>query len=86
MSTNVFESLDLADAADLLFRSNLLMALTNIIERARWDQAEIGERLGVPQPRVSELMNGKLHLLSSDRLIGYARKLGYRVSPDLVAL
>ena len=86
MSSNVFESLDMPDAADLAFRSNLLMAIINIIERARWDQTEICQRLDVPQPRVSELMNGKLHLLSSDRLIGYARKLGYQVSPDLVAL
>ena len=41
-------------------------------------QAEIGERLAIPQPRVSELMSGKVEKFSSDKLIGFLAKVGSR--------
>ena len=41
-------------------------------------QAEIGAKLGIPQPRVSELMMGKIDKFSSDKLIGILAKLGIR--------
>lgn len=83
--TNIFESIteDSALAADLQFRSDLLMTLIDIIDDKGWKQAEIAQALEIPQPRVSELLRGKISLFSSDRLIGYLAKLGYRLRPSM---
>lgn len=83
--TNIFESIaeDSALAADLQFRSDLLMTLIDIFDAKGWRQAEIAQALDIAQPRVSELLRGKISLFSSDRLIGYLAKLGYRLRPSL---
>ncbi|MCY1664207.1 helix-turn-helix domain-containing protein [Rhizobium sp. SL86] len=83
--TNIFESIteDPTVAADLQFRSDLLMTLIDILETKGWKQAEIAQALDIPQPRVSELLRGKISLFSSDRLIGYLAKLGYRLRPSM---
>jgi predicted XRE-type DNA-binding protein len=83
--TNIFDSIteDSALAADLQFRSDLLMTIIDIIDHKGWKQAEIAQALEVPQPRVSELLRGKISLFSSDRLIGYLAKLGYRLRPSV---
>ncbi|HCL66351.1 MAG TPA: hypothetical protein DIC56_16230 [Rhizobium sp.] len=83
--TNIFESIteDATLAADLQFRSDLLMTLIDIFEDKGWKQAEIAEALNIAQPRVSELLRGKISLFSSDRLIGYLAKLGYRLRPSV---
>jgi predicted XRE-type DNA-binding protein len=82
---NIFESItpDAGLAADLQFRSDLLMTLIEIFEDRGWTQAEIAAALDVAQPRVSELLRGKISLFSSDRLIGYLAKVGYRLRPSL---
>jgi predicted XRE-type DNA-binding protein len=83
--SNIFESIteDKALAADLQFRSDLLMTLIDIIEHKEWNQSETAAALDIPQPRVSELLRGKISLFSSDRLIGYLAKLGYRLRPSV---
>jgi predicted XRE-type DNA-binding protein len=83
--TNIFESItdDPAIAADLQFRANLLSTLIDIINSKGWKQSDIAQALKIPQPRVSELLRGKLSLLSSDRLIGYLAKLGYQLKPSM---
>ena len=80
---NIFDSIvdDPAEAADLAFRADVLSTLIDIFEGRKWGQAEIAKALGIPQPRVSELMRGKVHLFSSDRLIGYLAKAGFRFRP-----
>jgi predicted XRE-type DNA-binding protein len=83
--SNIFESVtdDEKQAADLQFRSDLLMTLIDIFDERGWRQAEIAKALDIPQPRVSELLRGKISLFSSDRLIGYLAALGFRLRPSL---
>ncbi|NKB83891.1 helix-turn-helix domain-containing protein [Brucella grignonensis] len=85
--TNIFESIteDASLAADLQFRSDLLMTLIDLFDDKGWKQTQIAEALDIPQPRVSELLRGKINLFSSDRLIGYLAKLGYRLRPLMTA-
>ena len=80
---NIFDAItgDQQEAADLEFRADLIIAMRRYFEDREWGQAEIGQALGIPQPRVSELVNGKVNLLSSDKLIGYFAKLGFRFKP-----
>lgn len=81
--TNIFESIidDPIEAADLKFRADMMMALTSLIEARGLKQKEVAKVLGVPQPRVSELMRGKISKVSSDKLIYYAKRLGFELKP-----
>lgn len=84
---NIFDVVteDPIEAADLRFRSDLLTTLVAIFEDRKWKQADIAEALDVSQPRVSELMRGKIQLFSADKLIGYLAKLGVRLKPSFSA-
>ncbi|MGK9050419.1 helix-turn-helix domain-containing protein [Neorhizobium petrolearium] len=84
---NIFEAVteDPIEAADLRFRSDLLTTLVAIFEDRKWKQSDIATALDIPQPRVSELMRGKIQLFSADKLIGYLAKLGVRLRPSFSA-
>ena len=72
---------DPVEVADLAFRADVLSTLIDIFKERQWSQADIARALEIPQPRVSEMMRGKVHLFSSDRLIGYLAKAGFRFRP-----
>jgi len=82
--SNIFEAItdSAAEAADLEFRADLMLVLRDCFGQA--SQAEIGKILGIPQPRVSELMGGKVDKFSSDKLIGFLAKVGIRFKPATV--
>lgn len=63
-----------AEATALKFKADLYQA---ILSRARkYSQKELQVILGEPQPRVSELLNGKIARKSVDKLLNYAGRLG----------
>lgn len=74
-----------AEAADLQFRADLMLTLRKLLEERKLRQAEIAEALGVSQPRVSELMRGKIDLFSADKLIGLLARLDIRLRPSVDA-
>src|SRR5271155_4324514 len=49
------------------------------IENQNLTQADAAQRMGITQPRVSDLMRGKLHLFSIDTLVALLAGLGLRV-------
>ncbi|WP_299205414.1 helix-turn-helix transcriptional regulator [uncultured Amphritea sp.] len=83
---NIFEAItdDAAEAADMEFRADMLLVIRKIIEQKGWTQKEAAAALDVAQPRVSELLRGKLDLFSADKLISFLAKLGYRIKPQFV--
>ena len=85
-SGNVFEDLgfDKEEAANLKIRSRLMMSLEDYIEREGLTQAEAAERLGVTQPRISDLVRGKIDLFSIDMLINLHARAGLRVRLEVV--
>lgn len=72
------------EARDLSMKSRLFIQLKQQIRAKNWTQKEIGQKLDVPQSRVSELMTGKIDLISTDKLLGYIEKLGFRVEAAIV--
>jgi predicted XRE-type DNA-binding protein len=68
-----------AAAANLKLRSALMIALKEQIERRGWTQADAARRFGVTQPRVSDLMRGKIELFGLDTLVNMAVAAGLRV-------
>ena len=78
---NVFRDLGFPpdEAEHLRIRSDLLIQLQKIISSRRLKQAEAAKLLGVTQPRVSDLMRGRIDLFSVDTLIDMLARLGIRV-------
>ena len=63
-------------ASSLRARSTLMMELTHLIEQRGMTQAQAAELFGVTQPRVSDLMRGKINLFSLDMLMDMACTAG----------
>jgi len=68
-----------AEAENMKVRSALMMALEQHIRASGWTQTEAAHRLGVSQPRVSDLLRGKISLFGVDTLINMVAAVGLRV-------
>lgn len=70
-SGNVFRDLGFApeEAKNLRIRSELMIQLRKLIGRRRLTQAAAAELFGVTQPRVSNLVRGRIDLFSIDMLV-----------------
>ena len=77
---NVFRDLGFSpdEAEYLKVRSELMVNLQKVIKVRGLKQAEAAELLGVTQPRVSDLMRGRIDLFSIDTLIDMLARLGIR--------
>ncbi|MBC7548355.1 MAG: XRE family transcriptional regulator [Polaromonas sp.] len=63
-------------AASMRVRSELMMGLTEVIREKGMTQGDAASLFGVTQPRVSDLMRGKINLFSLDHLIDMAAIAG----------
>jgi len=81
---NVYEDIGYSgeEAANLKVRSSLMIAITKVIRKRGLTQVEAAELFGVPQPRISELVRGKIRLFSIDKLVSMLAHAGIEV--DLV--
>jgi predicted XRE-type DNA-binding protein len=80
-SHNVFRDLGFppGEAAHLKIRSDLMIEVQNAIVARGLRQTEVASLLGVSQPRVSDLLRGRIDLFSTDTLIDMLAALGVRV-------
>jgi predicted XRE-type DNA-binding protein len=69
-SGNVFADLGFEDAEELQVKAALTRQIANRIKALGLTQLQAGTRLGISQPDVSKLMNGRYTGFSADRLIG----------------
>jgi len=79
-SGNVFADMGLEDADELLTRCQLGHSVRKILEKKKLKQREIGKLLGIKQPEVSNLMNGRYTLFSPERLFVFLNKLEWKVT------
>ena len=71
------------EAANLTLRSELMDEIEAIIEQNGWTQAEAAKRCGVTQPRINDLLRGRISRFSIDALVNIASALGRRVTVSL---
>ena len=78
---SVFEAL--ADtpeqAANLRARSELANALRELVQREGWTQVEAARQCGVTQPRLNDLLRGRISRFSLDALVNMAAACGRQV-------
>lgn len=75
-SGNVFADLNLPEADDLLVKAELVAKIIQETERRRLTQSQAAALLGIDQPKVSALKQGKLSGFSIERLLRFLLLLG----------
>ena len=65
-------------AASMRARSALMIEISEHIQRSGWTQREAAKMLGVTQPRISDLVRGRIELFSLDMLVDMAAAVGLK--------
>lgn len=84
--TSVWEAIEdtSEEAENMKLRSNLMMQLGSYIGSAGLSQVEAAQVFGVTQPRISDLMRGKINLFSIDTLVNMATAANLKVEIRLL--
>jgi predicted XRE-type DNA-binding protein len=77
---NVFADLRIPNPEQYLAKAELAATILGIVERRGLTQAAAAKLLGISQPKVSALLNGRLDGFSSDRLFRFLNALGCDVN------
>jgi predicted XRE-type DNA-binding protein len=64
------------EALNMKLRASMIREIRNKVRAAGWTQTQAAKHLGVSQPRVSDLLNGKLSKFSLDTLVNMLAFLG----------
>ena len=67
------------EAENMKLRSSLMLALKNHLVRVNISQAQAAKLFGVTQPRISDLMRGKINLFALDALVNMAAAAGLHI-------
>jgi predicted XRE-type DNA-binding protein len=73
---NVFADLGLPDAAERQTKTRLALAINRVIKEQHLKQVDAAQLLGVPQPKVSALVNYRLDGFSVEKLMDFIVALG----------
>lgn len=72
------------EAENMKLRSSLIMALKDHLAGTGLSQADAARLFGVTQPRISDLMRGKINLFGLDALVNMAAAAGLHVEMRLL--
>jgi predicted XRE-type DNA-binding protein len=73
-----------AEAASMKARSDVMMAVRKIVDRWELTQAAAAKRLGITQPRLNDLLKGRIDRFSLDALVDLAARAGLSVQVKTV--
>ena len=73
------------EAANLRLRSELMDKISELIAGNGWTQVEAAAQCGLTQPRINDLLRGRISRFSLDALVNIAAALGQRVHVELEA-
>jgi predicted XRE-type DNA-binding protein len=78
-SDNVYADLGLADADKLKIKTGLVIEIRKAMKRFSLTQQEAAIRMGITQPKVSDMMRGNFSNLSERKLMDCLNRLGYDI-------
>lgn len=78
-SGNVYADLGLPDAEKLKIKTGLVVEIRKAMGRLGLTQQEAAKRMGITQPKVSDMMRGDLSNLSERKLMDCLNRLGYDI-------
>lgn len=76
---------DAGRAENLKLRSSLMIAISREVARQGWTQAGAATRCALSQPRMNDLLRGRIDRFSLDALVNIATALGLKVRLDVRA-
>lgn len=79
-SGNVFADMGLEDADELFTRTQLGLHIYAILKERGLKQREIAAILGINQPEVALLMNGRFQRFTTDKLLDFLNRLDQKVT------
>ncbi len=71
------------EAANMRLRSGLAIAVRDAVQEWQMTQGQAASRLGVTQPRLNDLLRGRIDRFSLDALVGLAERAGLAVRIDI---
>ena len=74
-----------AEAANMIMRSDLMIAIQQRVRGWNISQADAAHRLGITQPRLNDLLRSKIDKFSLDMLVGLAGQAGISVRLEIAA-
>jgi predicted XRE-type DNA-binding protein len=75
-SGNVYADLGVADADEMLVKAKLASKIGEILQDRGWSQMEAAEVLGLPQPKLSNMLRGHFRGISEAKMMDCLIKLG----------
>lgn len=80
--TNVWSAIeeDPARAASLQLRSQLMMEVSDYVKSTGLTQTEVAKQLGITQPRLNDVLKGRIEKCSVDRLVNMLAAVGCTVN------
>jgi predicted XRE-type DNA-binding protein len=83
---NVWDAIELtpAETANMKARAELMLAIRNTVETWGLTQAATAKRLRLTQPRMNDLLRGRIDKFSLDALINLATAAGLAVRVEVI--
>ncbi len=78
-STNVYADLGIENAEEMLVKAQLATKIGEIIKRRKLTQVQAAELLGIPQPKLSNMLRGQFRGISETKMIDCLTRLGRNV-------
>lgn len=78
-STNVYADLGIENADEILVKAQLATKIGEIIRRRKLTQTQAAEVLGIPQPKLSNMLRGQFRGISETKMIECLTRLGRNV-------
>ena len=75
---------DVALAENLKLRSSLMMKVAEYVETSGLTQQAAAQKLGTTQPRLNDVIKGRIEKCTVDRLVNMLAEAGYRVEMQVV--
>ena len=75
-SANVYADLGLPDAEEMLVKAQLATKIAEIIKQRRMTQVQASELLGMPQPKLSNMLRGRFRGISEAKMLECLTRLG----------
>ena len=75
-SGNVYADLGMADADEMIVKAQLATKIGEIVKSRKWTQQQAAEVLGITQPKLSKMLNGKFRGISEAKMFDCLTRLG----------
>lgn len=80
---SVWDALEPKQAANMKLRSELMIQISEYVKNSGMTQAAAAEQLGVTQPRLNDVLKGRIDKCTVDRLVNMLDAIGYQVEVSI---